>query len=177
VDDLHKNGAAFLGTAELVSPCFYMFSSMDISAGRESLSKIDDLQSRTEYDPEEYIERYIRAGLRSAISFKPYAKKNSCAPFTMPCLVVVVIRDGDTSVNLSNSFSKPVVATKEFDLQEAAVRALDEGWRKSLKFIDGSTGVKGVFAFNPEEYQLNALEEHQVKTESELIEAVLNVVR
>ncbi len=89
-------GSGHMNTAEFSAGVFYRYASINIAELLENLDGDRD-QAR------ELVEAFCTALIESL----PEAKKNSTAPFTIPDLVYVAVRN-DRPVSLASAFEQPV---------------------------------------------------------------------
>lgn len=165
VDDLKPTGMAgaeMLGTIEYNSACFYRYASVDV----------DQLFVNLQGD-----ERLTRAGVeafvRAAIRAIPSGKQHSMAAFNPPSLVLLVARR-DGQANLSNAFVRPVAPTRERDLVQGSIAALDSYWGKLRKIYGLDDAQAWVVTTEPE--QITALRDANVEHFEEVLQGLLAAI-
>lgn len=131
VDDLKPGdtqGADMMGTLEFGSACFYRYAALDLALFSENL----------QHDHELVLDG-LRAFLTAMVKAKPSGKQNSTAAQNDPEYVVFTVRSDADPRSLSNAFEKPVSASHEHSLTEAAINAFEKRWQK-LDTAYGQTG-------------------------------------
>lgn len=139
VDDLRVGGSAgveMLGLADLCGACFYRYA---VVSWRQL---VQNLGSSTELAVD-----VVDAFLRAAIMALPRARQSSSAAYSLPSLVLVVVRKNGSPWSLVNAFETPVWVS-EGDRQGLVARsitALDNHWGELVSMYD-STGISAVAA-------------------------------
>jgi CRISPR system Cascade subunit CasC len=131
VDDLKPSdtqGADMMGTLEFGSACFYRYAALDLALFSENL----------QHDHELVLDG-LRAFLTAMVKAKPSGKQNSTAAQNDPEYVVFTVRSDADPRSLTNAFEKPVSASREHSLTEAAINAFEKRWQK-LDTAYGQTG-------------------------------------
>jgi len=132
VDDLKPNdtqGADMLGVVEFNSSCFYRYANVDTAELFKNLGGDRDLVKHT-------VSAFIKATIRAI----PTGKQNSMAAHNPPSLIYAVVRQNGPW-SLANAFLNPVRPSRDADLVEASVRALDQYWGR-LTAMYGDEGIR-----------------------------------
>jgi CRISPR system Cascade subunit CasC len=139
VDDLRaggSSGAEMLGLADLCGTCFYRYAVVSWEQLVENLGSSADLAVDV-----------VDAFLRAAIMALPQARQTSSAAYSLPSLVLVVVRDGGSPWSLVNAFETPVWVPEggRQGLVARSITALDSHWGELLEMY-GSGGISTVAA-------------------------------
>lgn len=120
MDDLKRDddvgGGAMIGNLDFTTPCYYRYARLDWNELKKNLEPRQDLVRPT---AEAFLSTFIKA--------IPTARKNSMPSFTMPSLVVMVIRTRGEAWQLVNAFEKPVPRSDE-GFVFPSIRRLDTEW-------------------------------------------------
>jgi CRISPR system Cascade subunit CasC len=140
VDDLKQDtGAGMMGTVQFGSSTFYRYLVVDVDAYMANLA-----DHKSPYSPE--LKAVARASLAAfievAVKALPSGKQNTFAAHNLPSLVMAVVRS-DAPVSLTNAFLKPVMATNEYDLADAAIIKLDTYFGQLTKAY-GTTHIQQI---------------------------------
>jgi CRISPR system Cascade subunit CasC len=130
VDDLKQDtGAGMMGTVQFGSSTFYRYLVIDADAYLRNLA-----DGATQYSDEliSAAKASIAAFIEVAVKSLPSGKQNTFAAHNLPSLVMTVVRD-DAPVSLANAFIRPVTATAEYDMAEAAIVKLDKHFGELLR--------------------------------------------
>lgn len=119
VDDLQPGdnaGAGMIGTVPFASSCFYRFATVDLGLLARTLGGAATPDTSGAVD----------AAMAFASAFPvtlPSGKQATFAAYTLPSLVLAVVRDGP-AVSLANAFEQPVERTRTESLSAVAAQRL-----------------------------------------------------
>ncbi len=133
VDDLQpreETGAGMMGTIEFNSACYYRYASVDLPQLSATLGG-DAGQVRL----------VALAFLEAAIHARPSARQATMAAHNPPSYVLVRVREHGAPCALTNAFVKPTRPSRDLDLAEASIHALED-YEKRLDAMYGSSGVR-----------------------------------
>lgn len=145
VDDLKPQdtqGADMMGTVEFGSACFYRYAALDLSLFVQNLQNDHELALKG-----------IEAFLTAIVKSRPSGKQNSMAAQNDPEYVVFTVRQNADPRSLSNAFEKPVSATSDLSLTEAAIASFEKRWQK-LENAYGQAGQTLVMNLTDRDSQL-----------------------
>lgn len=167
VDDLRKPedgaGADMLGIVEFNSSCFYQYANVDFGQLTKNLHGDEDLARQT-----------LLAFLRAFITAIPSGKQRRMAAQNPPSFIFVVVRQVGLW-SLANAFIRPVQPTRQGNLIDNSIRALDGYWGKlSAKF--GEYGIVGKWCVSLEDGVLDNLAEAEVASVDDLVGRVLDAI-
>ncbi|MCL5026305.1 MAG: type I-E CRISPR-associated protein Cas7/Cse4/CasC [Chloroflexi bacterium] len=168
VDDLKKDdtpGADMMGTVEFNSACYYRYANIDL----------DQLKSNLQ-DDEELAQKTVEAFLQASIEAIPTGKQNSSAAQNPPSFVMAVVRDRGLW-SLANAFVRPVAPSRDLDLVQNSVAALDRFWQQMVNMY-GDKGFAGVWcaALDDAAVAVKALAGARVGNTGELVQRVLGAL-
>jgi CRISPR system Cascade subunit CasC len=162
VDDLQpagETGAAMVGQTEFVSSCLYRYACLDSAQLLANLGQERNLADQA-----------LRAFLDAFVRTVPGGKAHSMATFTPPSLVLGVAREG-APCQLSNAFARPVRASAERSMLEAAAEALDAYWAQVMALY-GQEDVRRVVLAQVEPLPLSHLSQYRVPSLDEWIDTL-----
>jgi CRISPR system Cascade subunit CasC len=137
VDDLSaaegKTGSAHLDTAVLTAPVLYRYAALNTDLLRRNLHGDDSLTDLA-----------VTAWIDATIFAQPAAKHTSTAAWTVPSLIVGVVRDNHP-LSLVNAFATPVAGDYKTGLVEAAVAALAQHWTDLGQAYGDRAAARGVW--------------------------------
>lgn len=130
VDDLKQDtGAGMMGTVQFGSSTFYRYLVVDVDAYVRNLA---DGASNYSAELLSAAQASLAAFIEVAVKSLPSGKQNTFAAHNLPSLVMTVVRE-DAPVSLANAFIRPVTATAEHDMAEAAIVKLDKHFGELLR--------------------------------------------
>lgn len=162
VDDLKPDdtaGADMLGTVEFNSACFYRYSNIDVDQLIRNLGGDADLARTT-----------VEAFLWASIHAIPTGKQNSMAAQNPPSFVMGVVRDRGLW-SLANAFVNPITPSRDGDLVERSIDALEAYWANLIQAYGGN--LRGFWCVNVNPRKLGLLEERRVHAFEDLVDEVL----
>ncbi len=133
VDDLQprdETGAGMMGTIEFNSACYYRYASVDLGQLAQTLGGDVD-QARA----------IALAFVEAAIHARPSARQSTMAAHNPPSYVLVRVRENGPPCALTNAFVKPTRPSRDLDLTEASIHALED-YERRLDAMYGSNGVR-----------------------------------
>lgn len=137
VDDLSAAegiaGSAYLDTAVLTAPVLYRYSAVNTELLQRNLGGDSDLTDLA-----------VRAWVDATIYAQPAAKHTSTAAWTVPSLVVGVVRDTQP-LSLANAFNTPVNPEDKVGLIGAAAAALAEHWTHLADAYGRRVAARGIW--------------------------------
>lgn len=116
VDDLQPDdnaGAGMIGTVGFASSCFYRFASLSL----------DQLTANLGGDAAAAREGVL-AFAEAFVQARPSGKQNTFAAYSLPALVLVIVREAGQPVSLVNAFESPIRPTEQVSLTSEATMAL-----------------------------------------------------
>ncbi|NPV48571.1 MAG: type I-E CRISPR-associated protein Cas7/Cse4/CasC [Armatimonadetes bacterium] len=170
VDDLRaggSSGAEMLGLADLCGACFYRYAVVSWEQLVENLGSSATLAVDV-----------VEAFLRAAIMAVPRARQSSTAAYSLPSLILIVVRASDSPWSLVNAFETPVWVP-EGDRQGVVARsitALDNHWGE-LVGMYGSEGICAVAACWLGSPTARHLKQYRHPGVEEVLAVVLSAVR
>ena len=133
--DTEQASTGFMGAAHFDAPTLYQYASLNVGQLAANLDGDDKLVQQT-----------VRAFLHAAVHAQPTAKMAGTAPFTRPCLVLVIVRD-DLPLSLANAFLKPVTPRGGRDVEENAALALARHIKQQHEMYGTDERVKAYHAW------------------------------
>jgi CRISPR system Cascade subunit CasC len=172
VDDLKTDstGAGMMGTVQFGSSTFYRYLVVDVDA---YLANLAGHKPPYTTGLEEVARISLAAFIEAAVKSLPSGKQNTFAAHNLPSLVMTVVR-ADAPVSLANAFIKPVTATPEYNMAEAAIVKLDKHYG-DITNAYGSDAIKAVHTLmvDVEVPELKHTQQHGVTTLRELIDGTM----
>ena len=165
VDDLKTRdedaGAEMLGVVEYNSACFYRYANIDLSQLSKNLQNDNELAKKT-----------VKAFLKASINAIPTGKQNTFAAHNPPSLILAVVRAGGLW-SLANAFARPVRPTRDEDLVQASMSALDKYWDRLAK-VYGASDIRCAALCTVDEVSLSVLKEYEKANVDTVIQTVLD---
>lgn len=167
VDDLQPEdtaGAGMMGFAAYDSACFYRYACIHWEQLASTLRDAD-LASRT-------VEGFMRA----AIAAVPSGKQNSYAAYSMPSLLVGVVRQDGMAWSLANAFERPVAPDREGGYVRPSARALDAYWGRLCQ-VYGKSQLRAVAVLAvDDDLELANLGDERVESQDEWLKELLGAL-
>ncbi len=134
VDDLQPDdnaGAGMMGFSAYDSACFYRYACVH---WEQLLATLGDAGM---------ARRTVEGFLKASVAAVPSGKQNSYAAYSMPSLLLGVVRTDGMAWSLANAFERPVTPHREGGYVRSSGRALDAYWGRLCK-VYGEATLKAV---------------------------------